>query len=247
MFKAVRRAAVLALFCGGTAAASSLVYDGFNYLPGALSGNNGGVGFAAPWLADPGVTVQPPGLSHPLALPSTGLEVGGAFNSARPLSSALGLPEYWVSFQINSNPGNDQVWLGLDTAASSTPLVWFGRRLNTYFIQQGTTAAITGGVASPVGVTDLLVARFQQSGALTNVDLWVNTNNFALPPLISTVVPTVPYTWANMQVQSGLFADEIRIGTTPLDVATPEPASLALLAMAGLGLPRRRVPAPQQI
>ena len=241
MFKAVWRAVVLALFCVGTASASNLVYDGFDYLPGALSGNNGGVGFAAPWLADPGVIVQPPGLSHPLALPSAGLEVGGAFNSARLLSSALSLPEYWASFQINANPGNDQVWLGLDTASSSTPLVWFGRRLNTYFIQQGTAAAITGGVASPVGVTDLLVARFKQSGAVTDVDLWVNTNNFTLLPLISAVVPTVPYTWANMQVQPGLFADEIRIGTTAFDVAAvPEPATLLLLAIGGMAMMGRR-------
>lgn len=230
----------LLLFCAGTAAANPIAYDGFIYIVGPLNGNNGGIGFAIPWLADPGVIVQPPGLSHPLALPSEGLEVGGGFNSARPLNSPLSLVEYWASFLINANPGNDQVWLGLDTAPSSTPLVWFGRRLDTYFIEQGTGPAITGGVASPVGVTDLLVARFQQVGVGTNVDLWVNTNDFTSPPLISTVVPTVPYTWVNMQVQSGLFADEIRIGPTAFDVAVPEPATFALLALGGMVLLRRR-------
>lgn len=241
MLKTLLHATLLVSFCAGTASAGSLAYDGFDYLPGPLSGNNGGTGFAAPWIADPGVAVQPPGLAQPLALPSTGLEVGGLFNSARPLSNSLNLPEYWASFQINSSPGNDQVWLGFDLVPNQTPLVWFGRRLNTYFIQQNGSSAVTGGVASPVGTTDLVVARFRQAGLFTNVDLWVNTNNFASPPLVAAVVPTVPYSWVNMQVQPGLFADEVRIGTTAFDVSTvPEPASLGLLAVAGLALLRRR-------
>ena len=48
-------------------------------------------------------------------------------------------------------------------------------------------------------------------------------------------VPTVVYTWANIQVQPGLLADEIRIGTTPTDVSiVPEPGPLGLLAVAAM-------------
>jgi len=48
-----------------------------------------------------------------------------------------------------------------------------------------------------VGFTDLLVARFRQFIGFTVVDLWVNTVNFTLPPLLSMSEPTVTYTWAN--------------------------------------------------
>src|SRR5207253_3199644 len=178
-----------------------------------------GLGFAMPWLADPGVIVQPPPLAHPLALPSTGLSIGGGFNGARALTSPLNEPEFWVSFQIQANPGNDQVYLGLDLAPSPMPLVSFGRILNSYFIRQGSALPLKGGVGSLVGATDLLVARFRQLGAFTMVDLWVNTVDFTLPPLLSMGVPTVSYTWANLQVQPGFLADEVRIGTTPADVA----------------------------
>jgi len=233
---------VLALFWAGTVSGASLVYEGFDYLPSPLTGQNGGSGFAGPWLADPGVIVQPPGLSTPLGQPSTGLAMGGSgFNAARQLSTPLNLADYWASFQIRGVPGNDQVFLGLDVGPSPLPLVSFGRILNTYFIRQGGGPISQGGIGSPPGFTDLLVARFHQTGPGTTVDLWVNPTDFTLPPLVSMVVPTVSYSFADMQVQPGFLADEVRIGRTSLDVsAIPEPASLELLALAVCALLGRR-------
>jgi len=200
--------------------AASLAYEGFDYAAlSPLVTLNGGSGFSSPWGADPNVLVQSVGLASPMAKPSTGLCVGGGFNAARQLSNKLDQAEFWVSFQIQSNPGNDQVYLGLDVGPSPTPLVSFGRILNNYFIRQGGAAAVKAGVGSPVGMTDLLVARFRQFGAFSVVDLWVNTVNFASPPLISISVPPVSYTFVNLQVQPGLLADEIRIGTSPGDVS----------------------------
>jgi hypothetical protein len=46
MFQAVCRVVVPALFRVGTAAASGLTCNGFNYPPGLLTSSNGGVGFA---------------------------------------------------------------------------------------------------------------------------------------------------------------------------------------------------------
>ncbi len=190
---------LLAMSCLGSAAANQLAYEGFDYAIGPLAENNGGSGFSSPWIGDPGVKVLPPGLAQPLALPSGGLMIGGSFNVARQLNASLNESVFWVSFEINSNPGNDQVWLGLDTAPNNLPVVAFGRRLNTYFIQSGASPSTVGGVGSPTGVTDLLVARFTRGGAFTNVDLWVDTNDFTLPPIISAAVPTVFYTWVNFR------------------------------------------------
>src|ERR1019366_8658774 len=167
--------------------------------------------------------------------PSTGLSIGGGFNAARQLATSLNQTEYWASFQIQANPGNDQVFLGFDVIPSATPLISFGRILNTYFIRQGSSTTVQAGVASASGVTDLLVARFRQSGLVNVVDLWVNTVNFALPPLVSLAVPTVPYTWANMQVQPGFLADEVRIGTTPGDVAAQTNPSLPVYQVTQAG------------
>src|ERR1039458_1817320 len=134
MYKYLRYSLVLAFWCATTASGASLAYEGFDYLAATpLVGLNGGVGFAVPWVADPGVIVQPPGLSIAVALPSTGLSIGGGFNAARQLTSPLSEPEYWVSFQIQANPGNHQVYLGLDVIPSTKPLVSLGRILNTYF------------------------------------------------------------------------------------------------------------------
>jgi hypothetical protein len=177
------------------------------------------------------------------------MEIGGGFNASRRLGAPLSQSEYWVSFQLQEGSPNDQVWLGLDVVPTSTPLIWFGRRLDQYFIAMGGSIVTTCCVGSPLGVTDLMVARFRQvSPLLTEIAVWLNTDNFALPPDMLALMPTVPFLELNMQVQPGLFADEVRIGTTAADVAAvgnvPEPGSLALLAtgiLGGIGVLRRKL------
>jgi hypothetical protein len=126
----------------------------------------------------------------------------------------------------------------LDTLPTNLPAIAFGRRLDTYFLQAGGGLAKLGGVASLAGVTDLLVARLIQNFFLTQVDVWVNTNDFTLPPLLSTTVPSLAYNWVNLEVQPGLFADEVRVGTTSDSVAAPvpEPETGALMAAGLLAL-----------
>jgi hypothetical protein len=233
----------------GRAFASQIAYEGFDYLPGLLNLQNGGIGFTGSWTADPGVMVVPPGLSSPFGLAPKGLEIGGGFNASRRLAAPLSQSEYWVSFQLQEGSPNDQVWLGLDVVPTSTPLIWFGRRLDFYFIALGPSVVATCCVGSPLGVTDFMVARFRQVAPLiTEVAVWLNTDNFALAPNLFALMTTVPFLELNMEVQPGLFADEVRIGTTAADVAdvanVPETGSLTLLAtgiLGGIGVLRRKL------
>src|SRR5438105_729384 len=157
-----------------TVSAASLAYEGFDYFPPGtpLNGLAGGSGFAAGgWAADPNVTVQPPGLSSSFGLPSTRLCVGGGFNASRQLAASLTQSEYWVSFMIQANQGNDMVYLGLDTIPSTPLALSFGRLLNSVFIRQGGTIIAQAPYGWVTGSTYLLVVRFQQGGAATRVDL----------------------------------------------------------------------------
>jgi hypothetical protein len=206
------------------APAGGLAHEAFDYVPGALLNSlGGGSGFAIAWGAEPGVVVQPSGLSSLLGLPSTGFCVGGGFNAFRQLSAALNQPEFWVSFMIQANPGNDMVYLGLDDGSHLLmPAVSFGRLLDSCFIREGSVMKAQAAYEWSVGHTYLLVARFRQSGGVINVDLWIDTNDFTSPPKLSAVLGGgggLTYSWVSLQVQPGFLADEIRIGTTPGDVA----------------------------
>ena len=155
--------AVLLSSLVGTASATTIAYEWFEYSPPpSLPGDNGGVGFNGPWNGDANVVVPPPpGLQHPLALPGKGSKIGGQFKVNRELKNKLTQPVYWVSFLISSTAMADEGWLGLASAGSSKPLIYFGRRFNNYFIQSssGSSAACC---VSPVGSTDLLVARIMR-------------------------------------------------------------------------------------
>lgn len=212
-------ALLLTTFGAANASAVSLAHEGFDYVPGAmLNGLNGGSGFAIAWGAEPGVIVQPAGLSSLLGLPSMGYSIGGGFNAFRQLSATLNQPEFWVSYMIQANPGNDMVYLGLDNGGSLTmPEVSFGRILNSCFIRQGGTTKAQTTYTWTAGQTYLLVARLRVSGGSTQVDLWID----GMPVLSALLLGGGPpnYSWVCMQVQPGFLADEIHIGTTPGDVA----------------------------
>jgi hypothetical protein len=247
-------AAVTVGAVAGPARATAIAYDGFAYPPGPVPGNAGGTGFGGPWAGDVGVTVQgAASLTHPLALPSTGVLIGGNFNIDRPLPAAISQSVFWASFLIQAAPGNDQVWMGIDPGVTQFPFVTFGRRLGNYFLQNASNAPVNFCCASGAGVTDLLIIRVTSSGAGSKVDLWVNKNPSVSPPdLTMPIPPPPPFQIVNVQVQNGFFADEIRLGTSAQDVAAgasspavPIPpgavATLgALLLLAGFAVLRRR-------
>jgi hypothetical protein len=209
----------------GAAQGAPIAYEPVQYLPGPLNLDGTALGFAGPWIADPGVMVLPaPGLSSPLALPSMGGAVGGFFNSIAPLTGTiapLAGKEFWASFLLFHSGPNDQTFMGLSPAGAplgDPPAVAFGVRLGQYGIFVGGAFTPSPKPFTPNGSTDLLVTHFVAVGASWNVYLYVNPSTFAVPDLAMAVPPVTYGTMVN-QNQSEFESDEFRLGDTAGDVA----------------------------
>lgn len=247
MRHARKSASVVAVLAAATSShAAVLAYDGFDYVPGPLSGNNGGTGFATPWLADPGVAVSPPGLSSALAQPSTGFALEGIFNYKRQLSTTIGLNRtVWASFLVqNVGAGLDQTYMGLDDSfAGVTPRVAFGIQLAKYGVFLQGVGFIPSAVPfSGTGSTDFLLARITLTGANTIVDLFVNPTTLGAPDVTGVLPFVVPLTHVFNQNQSQFRGDEVRIGDTAAEAgwAVPAPGAAAFIGLGVLAAARRR-------
>jgi hypothetical protein len=207
----------------GVASAASIAYDGMVYPPGLLNAKGPAFGFAAPWIADPGLNVVGGGLASPFALPSMGGGVSGDFNFQAPLLTMLApVPgrEFWASFLIYQGAPNDQTYMGLSAAGSppgAPPSVAFGMKLGQYGIFSG--GVFTPSAIPPSGVPDLLVAHFTPGGATWNVELYVNPPGFPSPPALVLNVAPVTYGTMVNQNQVGFESDEFRLGDTSADVS----------------------------
>jgi hypothetical protein len=222
--KTIVSAICLAALTAAVAHSAPIAYEGVAYAPGPLVAKGPALGFAAPWAADPGVTVVAAGLSHPLDLPPSGGAVSGFFDYVDPLSVSIApLPgrEFWASFLLYHSGPNDQTFMGLSGAGAplgSTPSVAFGVRLGQYGIFTGGTFIASGKPFTPSGSTDFLVAHFVAGGAVWNVSLFVNQSTFVIPDLAIAVPPTTYGTMVN-QNQAQFMSDEFRLGDTAADVS----------------------------
>lgn len=237
----------------GIAGGAPIAYEGVQYAPGPLGGDGPAFGFAAPWVADPGVAVVAAGLASPLALPSAGGAVAGSFNYIDPLSGALAPSpgkEFWASFLIFHGAPNDQTFMGLSPAGAalgSLPSVAFGVRLGQYGIFAGGSFNPAPTPFTPSGSTDFLVTHFAAGGATWNVSLYVNPSSFAVPSLVVNVAPVTYGTMVN-QNQTGFESDEFRLGDTAGDVSaagvTDVPSGAGLPGGVGGPVLRSIVPNP---
>jgi hypothetical protein len=211
----------------GVAQGATIAYEPVAYPPGALLLNGPAFGFAGPWIADTAVLVTGPfpGLSHPLALGSTGNKVEGFFNYIDPLAAPIAPTpgkEFWASFLLFHSGPNDQSFMGLGPPGAvlgDLPSVAIGVRLGQYGIFLGGTFTPDALVPfTPNGTTDFLVAHFEESGGVWKVSLFVNQPPFTAPTLVVFAPGTTFGTMVN-QNQAQFAADEFRLGDTAADVA----------------------------
>ena len=242
----------------GVARANPIAYEPVAYPPGAINANGPVMGFAVPWIADPGVAVlPPPGLASSMALPSQGGAVGGCCNYIDFLSNTIAPTsgkEFWASFLLFHSGPNDQTFVGLSpsgAALGSLPSAAFGVRLGQYGIFVGATFTPAGGAPfTAAGSTDFLVAHFVAGGASWVMSLFVNPppgSSFSAPNLVLSVPPVTYGTMVN-QNQAEFESDEFRLGDTSGDVA-PGVTGVALGGgpAGGIGGPSLRRIAPNPL
>lgn len=237
-------ALVITLFALGLAremAASPLVYEGFNYVMNQpLPTMGGGTGWApGNWTQISGGMVdQPPTLSYPSALPSSGdalltLAPGAASRPfMAPFSNAGS--DLWISFQERTSIGAvSGALVEIQQPGPSLPDI----AVNKDALGAITLNGVPAGFSAGVGTVDFFVLELAQwSGGVTIVNLYVDPGAVLGPP-----AATIPINGPSFQAQqffdqsnAGEKLDEIRVGTTPQDVAAvavPEPSACSILVV----------------
>jgi hypothetical protein len=227
----------LAIGSARGAIASSLAYEGFDYLPGqTLPTMPGGTGWAlGTWTGSNQMVDQPPSLSYPTGLQSTGDALsnpapGESFRSfAAPLSNVFN--DLWISFQQESVVVGSGAFVDLQPVAGFPDI-----NVNKDGLGAITLNGIAAGSSAGVGNVDLFVLQVAAfSGGTSVINLFVDPGVVLGVPSASFVVPSaVLLSQFYYRSDPNQLLDEIRFGTTPLDVAAvPEPGTLLLLG-AGL-------------
>ena len=203
------------------AAASPLAYEGFMYPPAlTLPFMAGGFGWVpGPWTGSSQMVDQPPTLSYPTALPSSG---DALLNTApgeawryfvAPFNNAVS--DLWISFQEESTAAAPGAFVDI------VPLSGPDIQVNKNGLGAITLNGIAAGLSAGVGNVDFFVLQLVQfGGGVTWVNLWLNPGPVLGPPSASFPIPSV-FQAHQFYYRSllGEYLDEIRVGTTPQDVA----------------------------
>lgn len=232
----------------------------------ALSGQAGGTGFAGGWtpgaLSPDGSNSYYTQATSLGGSTSAGGRVASLANYSlgnqlsRTLSQSLGGADQTVYISVllrpdgTLNEGSSGGFFGLNLN-SSTPSndVFIGKTSGpNYGIEdRGGNNSHLSTANAAIGVTDLLVVRadFAANGGPDKFTLYVNPTATSMGPAVVKQDSDVGTVGSISIYGTGAFSlDELRIGTTLADVvpagvtigAVPEPASLAMLSIAGLGV-----------
>jgi hypothetical protein len=228
----------LAIGLAREAAAVGLAYEGFQYVAAQpLPTMAGGFGWApGGWTGSLLMVDQPPTLSYPTALGSTGdallnPEEGEAFRPFAALFNNMA-NDVWLSFQEETLAIGSGALLDLQLLGSAIPDIAVYKDA----IGAITLNGIAAGFSAGIGSVDFFVLQLAQfSGGVSVVNLFVDPGAVLGPPSASFAIPTAIFANQIYYVSNpGQLLDEIRVGTTLGDVAAavPEPSTFAMLAGA---------------
>jgi hypothetical protein len=258
--KSMKKAILVALVAmvASSASAALLLYEGFDYKEGALTGQNGGTGFSAGWTTsnNGGLNVVAGSLSYGV-LPTTGNSVYGEVRpdspswthrgnvrAANALAASAGTQDYWVSYllAVNTSAPTWGAWAGWQTGDTGNS--WIGKYGSggpQIGVGQVNNVGGTVATATATMTTYFLVVKYVDTGASFDAYAWVNPTLVDPVTGLDLAVGTAIGTFANAATSLGTAnfeitqanettMDELRIGTNYRDVAPiPEPASILLL------------------
>lgn len=240
-----------AIAMAASAARGNLItYEGFNYSPGALAGDNGGSGWTNAWsVSGTSGTVSSTGMTYtdgsgkmlPVTGGSANVNSQGDFRtpSSTPNSGTL-----YISF-IAQVPTASGSYFGLSLFNSASEVLFLGapNADADWGIDPKAGTVVTG--TTSITNSTFLVYEVQFGASSSTISEYDNPSLTAQPGPANATTTTTDLTtasgWTQIRVQSGENAniDEIRIGTAYADVV-PEPAALGLFGCFGLGLAMRR-------
>jgi hypothetical protein len=228
------------------AAASSLAYEGFQYLPGQpLPTMATGTGWGAGWTGSLQMVDQPPSLSYPWALPPMGDALlnpapGEAFRPfIAPFNNSAS--DLWISFEEESLGAGSGSFVDLQLTGSAISDIAVNKDALGALTLNGAAAGLSAGP----GNVDLFVLQLAQfGGGVTMVNLFVDPGPVLGAPSASFTVSSILHlNQFYFRTDPNQLLDEIRVGTTLQDVAAtavPEPSAFALLAFALLPFAARK-------
>jgi hypothetical protein len=229
---------------------TTVAYDGFNYSAGSLAGQNGGTGWATPWINDytSGASFQLSlsGLSYPgLGTSGGSLVWGSGGNGISEDSRTLPLVDGGIVFvqflgQFGSSSGGGTPNIRLSNSGSLTG--GFGGNGGAYggmmsILNTSLQPAADGSSSSSASLSalNLVVARIDYQTDTTA--MWVNPNlstfDYASPPTPNATYAGLAPAFNTISIDSRSPAnvDEITVMTE----AVPEPASVSLMLLASAG------------
>ncbi len=250
--------AAMACLCAGEAEAAPIAADFFNYAPAGsdVAGKSGGgsFGFSDSWAGDASFDLAAGSLISPVTFPAgvgnrvTADAFGGNRDLARTLSQSVGADNTTVYFSFLMQAedvvggGAFSGWFAFVLRAGARNLTVGKDSFHGQYKIEGTFGEL--GLSTVPVVADqthlfVLRAEFLSGADLFRLYIDPPTDqaepNAASATLNSVDLGTV--TTVGLTGPGAFGFDELRIGTTWGDVTpVPEPGSLALLLVGGLGL-----------
>lgn len=240
----------LTLFTAGQAFGAVIAEDDFSYADGALAGANGGSGWAGAWSTAFGGGMD---VASGVATDT------GSSGSIRTLATPFGTSgEIWISFDFQfTNPAaNTFGGLSLFRSGAEVALFGDGYQQKLWGISSPSGGPISNTTSEPFAMKTAVVKLTINDGSGDLAEIWVGDDasgpvDVSGPAHASEsqgkfggVTGDFDFSGiTDIRIAAGTDKafDNIVIGTTLADVdAVPEPASLALMAMGGLLVARRR-------